>query len=197
MIEVEIKLPLLEGTRPEVIRQALEAQGFSFTSHIREVDTYFDNEAGEIRSSHQAFRLRMEEDLLSGKQKGLVTFKGKRLDEETVTRPEYETEVSDPRNMLMILSSIGFHGVKPLVDKERITLTRTLLLTPSQIESTITACLDKVEGLGHFLELEILIEEETMKPQALQAIEDVLSSLGYSLKDTIQTSYLSMLQAKQ
>ena len=58
----------------------------------------------------------------------------------------------------------------------------------------MTACVDQVKDLGDFLELEILIEEDENKENALQQIEIILWRLGYTLKDTTRTSYLSMLQ---
>lgn len=58
----------------------------------------------------------------------------------------------------------------------------------------MTACLDSVEGLGEYLELEILVEQEEDRQQALQQIEERLLSLGYSMQDTTRISYLSMLE---
>ena len=58
----------------------------------------------------------------------------------------------------------------------------------------MTACLDSGEGLGEYLELEILVEQEEDRQQALQQIEERLLSLGYSMQDTTRISYLSMLE---
>ena len=57
----------------------------------------------------------------------------------------------------------------------------------------MTACVDQVTGLGDYLELEIIVETEAEREGALQRIEKVLVSLGYSMKDTTRHSYLSML----
>lgn len=51
-----------------------------------------------------------------------------------------------------------------------------------------------MEGLGEYLELEILVEQEEDRQQALQQIEERLLSLGYSMQDTTRISYLSMLE---
>jgi len=48
--------------------------------------------------------------------------------------------------------------------------------------------------LGEYLELEILVEQEEDRQQALQQIEERLLSLGYSMQDTTRISYLSMLE---
>lgn len=63
-------------------------------------------------------------------------------------------------------------------------------------KDSVTACLDDVHDLGTFLELEILAESEEKKDTALGQIESILNGLGYQISDTVQTSYLSMLQRK-
>ena len=58
----------------------------------------------------------------------------------------------------------------------------------------ICACLDDVQGLGTFLELEIMAESEEARPAALERIEEILNSVGYTMDDTTRVSYLSQLQ---
>ena len=60
----------------------------------------------------------------------------------------------------------------------------------------ITACVDQVESLGSFLELEILVDSPEQKESALQSIEALLLDMGSSLKETTRKSYLSMLLSK-
>ena len=81
-----------------------------------------------------------------------------------------------------ILDNIGFKSVPPLV-KERQYLKN----------NNITACVDTVKGLGDYLELEIIVENNSEKEKSLEVLENLLLKLGYSMKDTINTSYLSML----
>ena len=54
--------------------------------------------------------------------------------------------------------------------------------------------MDQVEGLGSFLELEILVETEEQRPEALKKIETILHDLDYSLRETTRYSYLYMLR---
>ncbi len=183
MIEVEIKLPVESA---EVLMEQLKELFFVQSAKIREQDIYYDNDACFIRSSHQALRIRSEEDLLTGKTMSCITFKGKKMDTMTATRPEYETEVSDRDNAARILEEIGYHPVEPAVIKVRTMLKK----------DQMTACVDCVEGLGDFLELEVLVEDERNKPEAVADIEAVLSQLGYTLEDTVQTSYLGLLMKK-
>lgn len=56
--------------------------------------------------------------------------------------------------------------------------------------------LDQVEGLGDYLELEIIGTGEEQRESCLEEIEAVMKEVGYEQKDTIRTSYLSLLQKK-
>ena len=92
--------------------------------------------------------------------------------------------MEDAEMCIQILEAIGFQIIPPQVIKTRQEYTF----------ENVTACIDQVQDLGDFLELEILIEEDENKENALQQIEIILRRLGYTLKDTTRTSYLSMLQ---
>ena len=54
--------------------------------------------------------------------------------------------------------------------------------------------MDQVEELGDYLELEVLVNEEEKRPEALERIEEQLKKLGYSMGETTRISYLSMLE---
>ena len=60
----------------------------------------------------------------------------------------------------------------------------------------MTACVDQLESLGSFLELEILVDSPEQKESFLQSIEALLLDMGSSLKETTRKSYLSMLLSK-
>ena len=180
MIEVEVKLPVadLDGIRTELLKN-----GFKETAFIEERDTYFDNPQGDIRTNGEALRVREMKDHLTGKKRAQFNFKGKKLDTRTMTREELETGVEDGEICRNILQAIGYAPAAPEVVKDRTMLQK----------GKITACLDKVHGLGEFLELEILADSEEQKDIALGRIENILNDLGYQISDTVQMSYLSML----
>ena len=98
---------------------------------------------------------------------------------------ELETEVSDAEVLKSILVHLDFFTVASVM-KTRKYLNR----------GRFTACLDQVEGLGAFLELEVIAEQESERKKILSKMEDLLAILGYHMSDTVQTSYLSMLQKK-
>ena len=184
MIEVEVKLPAADLN---LIKDRLLKTGFKETAFIEERDTYFDNQRGDIRANGEALRVRETKDHLTGNRRAQINFKGKKLDARTMTREELETGVENGAVCRRILQAIGYMPAEPEVIKDR---------TMLQKES-VTACLDKVHGLGGFLELEILADSEEKKDAALGRIEGILNSLGYQISDTVRMSYLSMMQKRK
>ncbi len=103
-----------------------------------------------------------------------------------MSRPEYETTVGDGETAKKIFEAAGFCPVKPMVVKKREML----------VFGEMRACLDEVEGLGTFLELEIMAEDESSKASALEKIERILKELGHEMEETTRVSYLTQLQRR-
>ena len=179
MIEVEIKI----RANLDEVEKKLINNGFSLDTPVRETDMYFDNTTGDIRGNDTALRIRTVEYPESDSSMSFITFKGKRCDDVSMTRPEYETSVEHPAEMIKILESLGYKPVEPIVIKARTVY----------VNGSITACLDRVEGLGDFLELEIITGKDT-KNDALDRLWTMLEALGYNRDDTTTVSYLTMLQ---
>jgi len=201
MIEVEVKLRIRNY---DTVKEYLVNNGFELSEVLAETDTYYDNRAGQIRNGDSALRIRHTENLLTGQSNAAVTYKGPKMDNKSMTRPESETEIGNPEVFDSILRSLGFYPVDPRVVKQREQYTR----------GDLHACLDRVEGLGDFLELEIMVDEpeNTIDARtkekdradavpghssALELIEKELHSIGYSIEDTTNISYLTQLQSKQ
>lgn len=179
MIEVEIKI----RTDLDSAGEKLTDNGFIKDRFIKESDIYYDNAAGDIRGNDTALRIRTVEYPDLGTSESYITFKGSRCDDVSMTRPEYESLIKDPGEIKMILKALGYGPVEPAVIKER-----TLY-----VKGSVSACLDRVEELGDFLELEIMSENES-KDDALNRLWKMLGLLGYNREDTITVSYLTMLQ---
>lgn len=184
MTEVEIKLPI-QNTNKVIFD--LTAIGFHCESTILETDVYFDSAQEQIRKNGEALRIRQIRNPENSEAESVITFKGKKLDRISMTRQELESGISDAETCIRILAAIGFSPVMPKVVKKR----------QSYRRNQMTACIDQVQDLGDFLELEIVIEENESKDTALSKIEAVLNQLGYQMSDTSTTSYLSMLQNRQ
>ena len=180
--EIEIKLPLKN------LKETLEIltdQGFQETAQIREEDTYFNSVYHDVKKRDEALRIRTSTDCRSGISKTQINFKGPKLDKISMSRMELETEVSDAEVLKNILIHLDFFTVASVMK------TRKYLKC-----GKLTACLDQVEGLGDFLELEVIAEQESERKEILSKMEDLLAILGYHMSDTVQTSYLSMLPKK-
>ncbi|MDO4491787.1 MAG: class IV adenylate cyclase [Lachnospiraceae bacterium] len=186
MIEAEVKLKIHSAEETE--KKLLE-MGFHYQASIYQKDSYFDTVDGKIRLGGEALRIRTIKDLSSaGTTQVFITFKGQKLDTVSMTRQELETEVKDGQVLEEILGALGYHAVPPSVMKIR----KEYALSDAEF-GEIHAVIDTVEGLGGFLELEILTEEQS-REEALNRISILLEQLDYSLADTTTNSYLSMLQ---
>ena len=181
MIECEVKLKI---DNKKVVESKLLSLGFIESDSLTETDTYFDNCNGDIRLNDRALRVRETVDLSTKETYCQINFKDKKLDNKSMSRHEYETEVANGSEITKILECLGYSPVSPKVIKNRKSLKSDL----------INACIDSVDGLGDYLELEAIVATEFEKEDALNKISAILEILGYSMADTIRTSYLSMLQ---
>lgn len=165
MLEVEIKLRLED----EVIKK-LEDKGCQFTKPIKQVDyIYIENEIEgfNLKPGSPILRIRQEED------KSIFTFKKKESDE--FGRLEYETIIEDPTQMRLIFKALNFKEIV-CVKKERKFTTY----------NEFTICIDQVESLGSFIEIEMLIEDDGNKEESYNKILDFIKELNIP-KDNIVT----------
>lgn len=182
MLEAEIKAAL-EGRTLEELEAAARALGYRPRSVLRETDLYFNGETRDFAAAGEALRLRTCETEGAGTEV-LLTFKGPKQDRRSNSRTEYETAVGDGEIACRILEALGFHPVCR-VEKVR----RELFL------GDVTLCLDQVEGLGDFLELEILCAEEE-REAAVDRLLAALDDLGVCRSALERRSYLTMLLEK-
>lgn len=182
MIEVEIKV---SAKNKEKIEEKLLQKGFWKGDLLKESDFYFDNESGNIRKNDKALRIRSCENLTTNSAENFMTFKGPKIDAISMTRQELEMKIGNTEIGEEILKSLGYTLIYPVIK-----------LRQYFYFEDVTACLDQVENLGDFLELEIIVQQEEEKEAALNRIISLLSGLGYKQEEIIRTSYLSMLQSK-
>lgn len=182
MIEVEVKLPVRDI---ETLKQKLAAQGFLKGKSVKEEDIYFNSPVHDFRKRDEALRVRRVTMLKEGTSTSFLTYKGPKMDQVSMTRKELETGIEDMDIMRKVIHALGFELEYP------VTKTREYYQ-----KERMTACVDQVDFLGDFLELEVLVEEEAQREQALYIIEEMLKELGYEMADTTRTSYLTMLMKK-
>ena len=194
MFEVEVKIAIDSA---DSIEKKLTEQNFIKSMTVKETDTYFNGVDRDFRQSDEALRLRntinnydeADPENVSWHKDNVITtmtYKGHKLDNVSMSRKEIETEIDDYEKMFDILTALGYKPVIPVVKVRKYFH-----------DGYITACVDRVQGLGDFLELEIITESEEKRKWALGKIENQLLRLGLSMADTTTTSYLSMLEKMQ
>ena len=181
MIEVEFKIPIAD--KAKTYTQLCEL-GFEKKRRVRETDRYFDNDTQAIYKNGEALRVREVLDLDTNEENSCITFKGERLDTVSKTRHELETGIDSSKTGIAIFEALGYHIVEPQVIKERLYLEN----------GEMHACLDTIDNLGSFLELELVISDNSELENAQLRIKDTLESLGHSVDESISTSYLGLLK---
>lgn len=177
--EVELKFRLL-GNLDSVLEQIREWGATSFGQSFQ-ADTYFAHPSRDFAVTDEAFRIRRQGD------SNWLTYKGPLLDRQTKSRKEIEVAfaqgVHEYQNMVAMLKSLGFREVAS-VRKQR---------EEWRLDwecRTVHIALDSVEGVGEYIELELLSHELDW-----QAARDSLLRLAdtLALRNTERRSYLQLL----
>ena len=177
MYEVELKVRADHGA----VRAALDSLGADELGSVEQADTYYDPPHRDFAETDEALRIRRERR--GGDEVVELTYKGPLVDAESKTREEHRTVVTDGEATARILDGLGF-GPAAEVRKHR-----------ERFElDGFTVVLDRVEGLGEFVEVETVTTEDRV-PTARDDARDLLETLGLDPEDQIRTSYLGMLLA--
>lgn len=175
MIEIEVKVRA-DHSKARSILKKIEAVKLGVESQS---DIYFAAPYRDFAKTDEALRIRS----LDGK--AVLTYKGPKLDRVSKTRKEFETPV-DEAATIEILHSLGFSEAG-IVRKKREVFSA----------GEITVCLDNVENLGEFLEVEIVAENEKELEISRAKLFELLKQFGAGEKDSIRTSYLEMVLEKK
>jgi len=159
----------------------LEARGAKLGESIRQSDQYFAHPSRDFSKTDEALRIRTVGDA------SFITYKGPKLDTAAKTRHELELPLhpndSDGSQLREILRLLGFSAVA-VVHKKR----REFQLKHGSYD--VVGAFDDVDGLGLFVELE-LMADETSLDQAQRAVSELAEELA--LGPSIRQSYLEML----
>jgi len=168
MLEVEIKSPCAE---PDGMRKRLAVLGAARTESRVDRDLYYNHPVRDFAKTDEAVRIRSIGD------RHYLTYKGPKLSTKTKSRVEEEVSIADPETGRNILSALSFTEVL-LVEKKR----EVYKLNDIEI------CLDTIEGLGSFVELEVMTDDQQKGEEKLFALAGQLG-----LTEFLNTSYLEML----
>lgn len=179
MIEVEIKAKITD--KNEALKKIKDIGGVYSHSEEQE-DFYFNAPDKDYRETDEALRIRIipcEEGF-----KKILTYKGPKIDSISKTRKEVEVEIDDIDNMTEILINLGFK-VSATVSKVRRIF--------KYEEYTIT--LDKLDGLGYFMEIEYVTKEEDNIEKITKNIMEIFEKLEIT-EGFERRSYLELLEEK-
>lgn len=181
MFEVELKFPVPSH---DVIDQKLKAFNVISRSTSQHCDEYFNHCLLDFASKDIALRIR------SRAGENILTFKGPNLNARVKVRQEIELilDATDRDKFRQMLFGMGFHSVAA-VNKKRESIGINVNGQPIEV------CFDNVEGVGTFVELEIVVENKTQIDAAKQQLEELAANIGITQSPTT-VSYLEMLLSK-
>jgi adenylate cyclase class 2 len=178
MREIEVKAKLSN------IQSAIEIltnRGVSLSEKLVQNDTIYAKELGNVETylkNKHFLRLRTVNNTKT-------FFNLKMNGENSLTKIEYETEVSKREEIHNILVALGFQPS---------TITNKTRITGHYKEMEI--CIDEVEGLGAFIEVEIMTDEGNAE-EIQNKMFDFLRTLGVEEKDRVFEGYdILLLRSK-
>ena len=178
MLEVEMKFPV---TDLAPLQKRLAEWDAAQQAVLQEADHYFNAPDRDFARTDEALRVRRVGST------NFVTYKGPKLDAQTKTRTEVEVRLADGDAIATAFGQLLTHlGYRPVavVRKER----RTWRLEREGF--SVDVCLDRVEDVGEFVELEIQAPEEQLQ-KAREVLLRCAGALGLTTSE--RRSYLELL----
>ncbi len=180
MLEVELKFPVADFT---ALERLLSQRGAQSAAVREETDHYFNAPDRDFACTDEALRVRRIGDA------NFVTYKGPRRDPTTKTRTELEVRLADGTaaadDFGVLLTHLGYRPVAVVRKCRRV-------YRLPDVGFPTEACLDEVEGLGCFVELEIVTDEHH-RDAARDHLLRLADELG--LRSSERRSYLELLLA--
>ena len=172
MLEMELKARLNDKSK---LKQKLLLEGCKWSGTIVQEDVIYVNKDMIQSINVPVFRIRKIDN------KTILTLKVQAADLNTAR--ELELEVSDEKIMHQILRTIGFEA-KVEVKKQR---------TETKYKG-FTICIDEVERLGDFIEIEKIGTEDSEKEKEYAEMMCILEGLEITSKDLVEEKYFEMIQ---
>src|SRR5258708_3728386 len=180
MLEIEQKFAAADFADLE---GRLAALGVTDFITRQEVDHYHNAPDRDFEQTGEAFRLRRV------KPANFLTYKGPRRDPAVKIRPELEIALRDgdpaADEMLQLLRHLGYRPVAVVRKRRRIAHLK-------RHGRDLEVCLDEVDEVGRFAEVEILAAEDGLEA-ARAVLLETAAELGLSRVEP--RSYLTMLLA--
>jgi adenylate cyclase class 2 len=175
MLEVELKVRI---PSPAPVRERLNRKNAEFLGREHEHDVFYNAPHRDFGKTDEAVRVRYTGD------RAVVTYKGPKIQSFGLkAREELNFAVESGEAFETMLLRLGFFKTLE-VNKWR----------ENYRLGDASVCLDDVEGLGTFAEIEVMAEDAEQNPTG--AIEGIAREIGVT-GEPILESYLELLLAKQ
>lgn len=170
-LEIEVKAYAANLARVE---ERLKEMGAVFIGEVCEKDAYFNHPNRNFAETDEALRIRVAD------KQSFLTYKGRKIDAKSKTREEIEVALGDAYSAKLLLMRLGF---KPVAEVKKIRKRYKV--------GEFEICLDDVEGVGTFVEVETKGENmEELRDKALTILKRL------NLGKTERKSYLELLLEK-
>ncbi|MFN3268352.1 MAG: class IV adenylate cyclase [Zestosphaera sp.] len=178
IMEYEVKIRVSDlGS----IEKKLVSSGWVLEDVLLEEDRYVDLTHCVGSPARQiALRVRIKKSLARNTSAAELTFKGALVEEGVKAREEITTTLEDPEKITRILLLSGFPIIT--VRKKR--------RVYSTAENRVKIYLDEVEGLGSYVEVELINPES--REEYLRILNKIKDELGLSKEENIIKSYLEL-----
>jgi len=180
--EVEQKFPVDDLA---AVSGRIEALGATIREPQVEVDLYFAHPARDFAETDEALRIRRKGEANS------LTYKGPKIDATTKTRREIDLPLAPGEDSFRawraMLEALGFTPFGKVVKTRR----KAFLAWQGR---EIECSLDRIERLGAFVELELIVESDQLDA-ARATIGSLAEKLG--LAGSQRRSYLELLLASE
>ncbi|MFJ9245587.1 class IV adenylate cyclase [Streptomyces sp. NPDC101776] len=183
MIEAELKARV---HAPEAVMRRLDERATARVEVYQ--DSYYDRPDGSLTKADQELRVRT----VHGPDglRSLVTFKGATVDEESGSKPEYETRVADSEAAHAILRGLGY---APVIAFSKRCRNYDFEARGRQMLATLVR-VPEIDGT--FLELETLTSEDDVTA-ALDDVRAVLAELGIEADDLTRELYTNAVATQR
>ncbi len=177
--EVELKFPLADVAR---VQRELQELGAEFHKTQEQVDTYFAHPQRDFATTDEALRVRRQGDDVC------ITYKGPRDPGPVKSRREIELpvgagEAQSATELADLLTLLGFRAVRDVAKNRDFYHLRWQ-------DRDLEICLDRVQNLGEFLEIETLADAAD-RDQAAAVVLSLAKHL--ELGEAEPASYLHLL----
>ncbi|AWR97224.1 class IV adenylate cyclase [Acidianus sulfidivorans JP7] len=177
IIEREIKLKL-ENKNLDELYNELKENGIKFIGEEKEIDIYFNSIYRDFKKTDEALRIRHYNN-----SDFELTYKSPKIG--TITKSREEITVKIPieqeDNLIKILQKLGFNPVYKVIKNRKYFRDNNFII-----------CLDNVENLGNFIEIEL---DNGPENELVEYVNKFLAKFNIKA-NKINKSYLELLVDK-